>query len=59
MDLVRERDRALKRAKQHAVGGNLIWAQLWLNRAAQFWPVTKRQLANVQRVLACAQAKGA
>ena len=59
MDLLRERDRALKRAQQYAGGGNVQWAQLWLNRASQFWPVTTRQLANVQWLLGRAQLKGA
>ena len=49
MDLKRERDKALKAARGFAAAGNVVWAQLWLDRAGQFWPVTKGQLRSVQR----------
>ena len=48
MDLMRERDKALKNARAFAASGNVLWAQLWLDRAGQFWPVTSRQLGSVR-----------
>ena len=58
MDLKRERDKALHVARGFASGGNVVWAQLWLDRAGQFWPVTDRQLREVQKRIP-AQRKGA
>ena len=58
MDLKRERDKALKTARGFAAAGNIPWAQLWLDRAGQFWPVTDRQLQEVQKRIP-AQRKGA
>ena len=58
MDLKRERDKALKAARGFAAAGNVVWAQLWLDRAGQFWPVTDRQLREVQKRIP-AQRKGA
>ena len=58
MDLKRERDKALKTARGFATAGNIVWAQLWLDRAGQFWPVTSRQLRSVRRLIPVLQ-KGA
>jgi hypothetical protein len=58
VDLKRERDKALKAARVFAGAGNVVWAQLWLDRAGQFWPVTDRQLREVQKRIP-AQRKGA
>lgn len=58
MDLKQERDKALKKARQYAAGGNFQWAQLWIDRAAQFWPVSKRQVRNAQKLLTGARVKG-
>ena len=56
MLLERERNRALEKARAFAASGNAVWAQLWLDRANQFWPVTTLQLANVQRLSPNARA---
>jgi hypothetical protein len=58
MDLIRERDKALRRARGFAAAGSITWAQLWLDRAGQFWPVTDRQLREVQKRIP-AQRQGA
>ena len=58
VDLVRERDKAVRIARGFASSGNVAWAQLWLDRAGQFWPVTDRQLREVQKRIP-AQRKGA
>ena len=55
MELKQERDKALKKARQYAAGGNFQWAQLWIDRATQFWPVGKQQVRNVQKLLARAR----
>ena len=51
MDLMRERDKALRKAWSFAASGNIAWAQVWLDRAGQFWAVTDRQLRQVQKLL--------
>jgi hypothetical protein len=40
---------ALKKAREYAKMGNHVWAQHFVNHAAAFWPVTKRELNNVNK----------
>lgn len=51
MNLKTERDKALKHAYSFAKRGNFTWAQLWINRASDFLPVTTRQLAYANKLL--------
>jgi hypothetical protein len=55
MNLAGERDKALWKAYAFARQGNQVWAQLWMDRAAQFLPGTARQLAYANRLLRAAQ----
>ena len=32
-------------------GGSRMRVRVWLDRANQFWPVTERQVANLERLL--------
>ncbi len=50
-DMIRERDKALKIARGFARSGNRRWAQIWLDRAGQFWIVSDRQIANLEKLL--------
>jgi hypothetical protein len=49
MDVRVERDTALKHAYGFAKSGNATWAQLWIDRANSFFPVSERQLAYAQK----------
>jgi hypothetical protein len=43
--------KAVRRAKVFARQGNQVWAQMWLNRAATFWPVSAGTVTTVNRLL--------
>lgn len=51
MNVKHERDIALSHARGFAKSGNSVWAQLWVDRANSFYTVSKRQVANVQKLL--------
>ena len=50
MDLQRERNMALAKARIFARNGQELWAWLWLERARQFWPVSHKQVQNLNRL---------
>lgn len=50
MSLIKERDKALKRARAFARLGEPEQAQIWLERATVMWPVTPRQIKGVLRL---------
>jgi hypothetical protein len=47
----RESMRAIRLAKHFARDGNRSWAQVYINRAAQFWPVSKGTITTINRLL--------
>jgi hypothetical protein len=51
MDLIKERDAALKKARGFARGGHGAMAQAFITHANAFFPVSDRQVANVQKLL--------
>jgi hypothetical protein len=51
MDLIRERDQALKKARGHAKLGHFGMAQAFITHANSFWTVSPRQIKNVQNLL--------
>ena len=50
-DLIKERDKALKKARGFARSGMGYFAQLWIDRANSFWLVSGRQVRNVSKLL--------
>lgn len=57
MNLEKERDAALEKARSFARTGNGVWVQLWLDRAVSFAPVSKRRVSYLQKLLD--ESKGA
>ena len=51
MDLKAESLKAIRKAKAFARDGNRGAAQICLDRAAQFWPVSQGTLTTVNRLL--------
>jgi hypothetical protein len=51
MNIKHERNVAMKKAYAFARSGNKTWAQLWVDRAAQFFPVHPVQLAHANKLL--------
>lgn len=43
--------KALAKARANARGGNVWWAQYWLDRAQSFATVTPRQVKDLQKLL--------
>jgi hypothetical protein len=50
-DLQHQQAKALKKAHSMAIQGKPQATQTWIDRAAQFWPVSPRQLARIQNEL--------
>lgn len=50
MDQKRERDKALKRARRFAGLKMFRTAQMMIDQAMGFFPVSRRQVQNVQRI---------
>ena len=51
MDLKAESLKAIRVAKGYARDGNRTWAQICLDRANQFWPVSQGTITTVNRLL--------
>jgi hypothetical protein len=51
MDLIKERDAALKQARGHAKLGHFGMAQAFITHANSFATVSARQVKNVQNLL--------
>jgi len=51
MNLEKERDKAMKKAREACKSGKAFIVQCWINRADSFAPVSKRRIDNLQKLL--------
>lgn len=56
-DLQKNRDMAMRKAREYAQAGNVTMAQAYFDQAKRFWPVTDKQIEVMNDLLANANMK--